>query len=331
MAYRVGAEVAGGDQGFQHRGTKYFAKCGQSTWIGVFKDAYGNPVLPWYSKPSRRYAPGLLELAPKALEDYAVNGKGPLYLDTAGATDQDYKYMLFWLINEGNAALVDYMEEEGIDTRKNPIEFMRYPPLGGPGIRINTNSETSVPGLYAGGDGSRGIGAMAGAAIHGWVGGENAAKYAKDTPLSNINRIKDKINEKEKLIEDIQSRENGASWREVNIALQQIMTDYVREIRSETMLNAGLTYLRRLKEKAYKTMMAANKHELMRGLEALNLIDQGELVFIASNDRKESRDSYIRSDYPYTDPKYNGKYIVLRKENDKIVTDWAFGQRKLGW
>jgi succinate dehydrogenase/fumarate reductase flavoprotein subunit len=327
MAFRVGAELTSGDQSFRHRGPKYFARCGQATWIGVFKDAKGDPAISWETKVERKDSPMLLEVAPQALEDFAKSGKGPLYLDSSGVSDENYEYMVHWLRNEGNTALIDYMEEEGIDTRKTPIEFMRYPPVGGPTIRINTNSETSIPGLYAGGDnswsmGSMCIGGIAGAAIHGWIAGENAAEYAKEVALPNMNKVKGKIAEKKRLIEEIQGRETGASWREVNIALQQIMSDYIRDVRSETMLTAGLTYIRRLRGKAYTTMMAENQHDLTHCLEALDLVDQGELVFIASNERKETRDAFIRSDYPFINPAFNGKQIVLKKEDDKIVTRW---------
>jgi succinate dehydrogenase/fumarate reductase flavoprotein subunit len=330
MALRIGAELTGSEQTLRHRGPKYFARCGQATWIGIFKDAKGNPVGPWPTELDRRYSPALLELAPQALEGYAKSGRGPLYLDSAGLSDEDYEYMIHWLRNEGNTGLVNYMAEEGIDTRKNPIEFMFYPPFGGSSIRINVRSETSVKGLYAAGDNASGIAAMAGAAIEGWVAGESAANYAKETGLSNINRVEGTIEEKRRLLEQIQGREVGASWQEVNIALQQIMNDYVGYamglgaggVISETMLMAGLTYLRRLREKAYATMMARNPHELMRCLEVLDLLDLGELVFIAANERKETRGTFIRSDYPFTDPALDGKRIVLAKEDDKIVTRW---------
>ena len=93
-------------------------------------------------------------------------------------------------------------------------------------------------------------------------------------------------------------------------------------VRSETMLMAGLTYVSRLKEKAYTMMMARNQHELMHCLEVLNLLDLGELVFVAANERKESRGAFIRSDYPFTDPALDNKRIVLKKEDENIVTRW---------
>ena len=47
----------------------------------------------------------------------------------------------------------------------------------------------------------------------------------------------------------MQRRENGPDWKEVNIALQQLMQDYAGVVRSESMLKAGLSYLRRSEKK----------------------------------------------------------------------------------
>jgi succinate dehydrogenase/fumarate reductase flavoprotein subunit len=171
---------------------------------------------------------------------------------------------------------------------------------------------------------------MAGAAIHGWIAGENAASYAKKAGSTSIKKLEGLIEEKKRLLANIKGREVGASWQEVNIALQQIMSDYggcaggidAGNIRSETMLVAGLKYIRMLKEKAYATMMARNQHELMRCMEVLSLLDIGELVLIAANERKETRDTFVRSDYPLADPILDGKQIILNKQHDKIITRW---------
>jgi len=59
------------------------------------------------------------------------------------------------LQNEGNWALLDYMDARGIDLQRDPLEFEVYQPRGGSvkaGIVINTRCETGVPGLYAAGE-----------------------------------------------------------------------------------------------------------------------------------------------------------------------------------
>jgi succinate dehydrogenase/fumarate reductase flavoprotein subunit len=100
------------------------------------------------------------------------------------------------------------------------------------------------------------------------------------------------------------------------------MQDYVGPVRSESLLNAGLGYLRRLKEKAYREIMAVNQHELMHCQEVLNSFDVGESIFVAALERKETRDDVVRSDYPFMNPQYNNKILVCRKVDGVIHTEW---------
>ena len=99
------------------------------------------------------------------------------------------------------------------------------------------------------------------------------------------------------------------------------MSDYAGFVRSETMLEAGLTHLGRLKKEAISTMIAGNQHELIRALEVFNLIELGELVCIAARERKESRGWHERKDYPYTDPLLD-KQLVIKKVDGRTVTTW---------
>ena len=59
----------------------------------------------------------------------------------------------------------------------------------------------------------------------------------------------------------------------------------------------------------------------MHCLEVINLFDPGELIFIAANERKESRGVHVRADYPYTNPLLN-RLLVVKKVNGKTVTEW---------
>jgi succinate dehydrogenase/fumarate reductase flavoprotein subunit len=177
-----------------------------------------------------------------------------------------------------------------------------------------------VKGLYVAGDES--ISGISQAAVSGWIAGENAAKYSKEVSPPTIERTKAKIKEKKDLINQIRSREIGPNWKEVNIALQQIMMDYAGTVRSETLLEAGLSYLLRLKKKACSTMKAVNQHEMARCLEVLNLLDLGELIFITAIERKETRGPHVRTDCPFTNPLLNNKLLFIKKVDEKPLTGW---------
>lgn len=319
-AYRVGAELKSLEIPNIHAGPKYFARAGQATWIGVLRDPQGKPLGPFITKPERKYGDITIEVNKSIVADYDKSGRGPVYMDCRGISDDDYEYMMHWFIHEGCVALTNHMKEEGIDLRRNPVEFMTYDRGCSGRIYINNKCETSVEGLYAAGD-ELGEG-ISYAAAFGWIAGENATNYAKGVEPPTVEKVKAKIVENKGLIEEIRSHKVGPDWKEVNIALQQIMRDYAGNIRSEALLEAGLSYLRRLKDKAYSTMIANNQHELGRCLEVLNLFDLGELVFIAANARKETRARHVRSDYPLTNPQWNNKVLIVKKIDEKPATEW---------
>jgi succinate dehydrogenase/fumarate reductase flavoprotein subunit len=221
--------------------------------------------------------------------------------------------MMHWMWHEGNAPLLDYMRDEGIDVRKHPIEFQTYHIIPEGKIWINEKGEASVPGLYSAGDES--MGGISCAAVYGWIAGENAAAFSRGVSRSENGSIQIDVSKKAEMIQQISGRKEGADWKEVNIALQQLMQDYAGVVRSESMLTAGLSYLRRMRNKVDQSMIARNRWELTRCLETLNLLDLGELVLIAANERKESRAFHVRSDFPLTNPVMDGKEIIIRKRH----------------
>ena len=320
MAYRAGGMIVGPESPKRHMGPRYFGRFGQATWIGVLRDPNDKPVGPYVTKPNRTYGDMTMEVKSGILEDYLKSGRGPVYMDCRGITPEDYDYMMSAFVDEGLSSLIDYMKEEGIDLRKNPVEFGTYHINPEGKVWINEKAETSLKGLYAAGDES--IVSIGPAATYGWIAGENAAAAAKNGPAVDVEKARAEIEEKKNVVREIASRKEGADWREANVALQQIMQDYAGLVRSETLLTAGLDYVRRLRDKARRSLKARNRWELTRSLETLNLLDLGELVFMAANERKETRALHTRSDYPLTDPMLDGKALYVWKENGVPTFEW---------
>lgn len=319
MAYRAGAEIVGPEMPKRHVGPRYFSRFGQATWIGVLRDPQDKPIGPYVTTPHRVYGDMTPEVRGVYLEEFLKTGKGPVYMDCRGISEEDYEYMMHWMWHEGNAPLLDHMKEEGIDFRKHPIEFQTYHIISEGKIWINEKGETSLPGLYSAGDES--MGGISCAATFGWIAGDNAAGHARNIPSGGVEAAGLQISEKRNRIEAIESRKEGPDWREVNIALQQLMQDYAGMVRSETLLTAGLEHLQRMRKKVDQTMVARNRWELTRCLETLNLLDLGELVFSGASARKETRGLHVRSDYPLTDPVMDGKEIFVRRVNGNPLTE----------
>jgi succinate dehydrogenase/fumarate reductase flavoprotein subunit len=320
MAYRVGAELINMEMINRHAGIKNYARAGQGSWMGVVRDPEGRPVGKYLKKPDRRYHDIIMEVDKQVFDRYAETGKGPLYMDCTGISEEDLEYLKKAMVNEGNMGLMEHLNDEGVDLRKNPVEFATYEIRSSGRIDANARSETSVPGLYSTGDET--TFSISSAAVFGWVGGENAAGYVKEASDQEWDHLDDQIKEKESLVALFQNRDAGPDWYEANLALNHTMADYAGPVRSQALLEAGLRHLRRLKAKLLDMATARDRWELTRLLEVVNLYDLGELVFIGGLERKESRGLHQRVDYPYIDPLLNGKMLVIRKEDEGPVTAW---------
>jgi succinate dehydrogenase/fumarate reductase flavoprotein subunit len=320
MAHRAGATLVGPEMPKRHPGPRYFARFGQATWVGVLRDPFDRPVGPYVTKPDRRYGDMTMEARSTILDDYLKSGRGPVYMDCRGIAEDDYKYMMNAFVDEGMTSVINHLKEEGIDLRKTPVEFGTYHMCSEGKILINEKAETPVKGLYAAGDES--ILSIGPSSTYGWIAGESAALYAKSAPEPETETVREQIEEQKGVVAEILKRKQGLGWKEANVALQQVMIDYAGPVRSETMLAAGLSYVRRLKEKFAKGVIAQNRWELTRCMETRNLLDLGELVFLAAAERKESRGLHNRIDYALTDPMLDDKVICIRRVNGKPVLEW---------
>ena len=325
MAYRAGAKLVNMEFPNRHAGPKFLARCGKSSWIGIFKDPRGKTIGPFVTQPTRELGDITSDVWNSVLTDLLKSGRGPTYIDCTRTAKEDIDYMIWSLEHEGNTAMLDYMDKEGIDVRKHMVEFMQYEPhLIGRGIEIDLNAESNVKGLFAAGDLTGNFRAdIAGAATFGWIAGESAAIRAKKIKKFQKAENSALVKTRRRIYSAIIARESGATWQEANMALQQIMRDYAGvEVRSETLLGAGLKYLNDLKQHILEKLTADNAHSLMRCLEVLDLLENGEAIFHTALERKETRAMHIRSDFPFTNPLLAEKYLTIRKEKNKPIVEW---------
>ena len=326
MAFRAGAKLINMEIPNTHAGPKYLARCGKATWIGVYKDPSGKPVGPFVTKPTRELGDITADVWNSVFPDYHKSGKGPVYIDCTETSREDLDYMIWGLEHEGNTAMLSYMASEGIDLRKHRIEFMKYEPflIGSRGIEIDQKAETNIKGLYSAGDEVGNFRAdIAGAATFGWIAGKSASERAKR--IAGFHKADESplVQDRAKFYSEILQRESGPSWKEANLTLQQIMNDYAGiTVRSETLLKAGLKYLRDLKRKALTTLFAENSHSLMRCLETLDLMDCGETIFLTALERKETRGLHVRSDFPFTNPLLQEKFLTVQQEQGNVRLEW---------
>jgi succinate dehydrogenase/fumarate reductase flavoprotein subunit len=324
-AYRAGAKLVNMEFPNRHAGPKYLARCGKASWIGVYKDPGGEPIGPFVKKPTRELGDITSDVWNSVFTDYHTSGRGPAYIDCSQTAKKDIDYMLWGMENEGLTALLNYMNDEGIDVRKHMVEFMQYEPhLIGRGIDIDLNGASSIPGLYAAGDLVGNFRAdIAGAAVFGRIAGVAAAERSRKMKGFHKAEKSPQVGERADLYSQMLEDGDGPDWREANLALQQIMKDYAGvQVRSETLLKAGLKYLGDLRKKTLATLKAHNSHSLMRCLEVVDLLDCGETIFHTSLERKETRAMHIRKDFPFTNPLLADKFLTIRLKKGKPDLKW---------
>jgi succinate dehydrogenase/fumarate reductase flavoprotein subunit len=324
-AYRAGAKLVNMEFPNRHAGPKFFARCGKATWIGLVAGPSGRPVGPFVDKPTKELGDITADVWNTVFTDMLVSGKGPAYMDCSATAEEDIEYMMWGLKSEGNTAMLDYMKKEGIDVRRHMVEFMQYEPhLIGRGVEIDLDGQSTVKGLFAAGDPVGNFRAdIAGAATYGWIAGGSAAQRAKG--MRGHEKAEDSpiVQERAKIYSSFTERHSGPNWREANVGLQQIMNDYAGVlVRSETLLKAGLKYFRDLKEKVLGTMAAKNSHGLMRCTEVLDLMECGEAIFLTALERKETRALHRRSDFPFTNPLLQDKFLTIRQIDGDVRTEW---------
>ena len=313
-AYRAGARLVNLDLPYKHAGPSLFARCGKATWIGVLTDLHGKPVGPFVTKPTRELGDVTSDIWQGVFDEKMAAGTGPVYMNCSMTSDEDLEHMRKCFISEGDTSINDYLDQYNIDLRKEMIEFNTYEfTLSGKGLEIDEHAETSLKGLYAAGDMVGNVrGDITSAAVFGQIAGEHASSVCKDYPEESVEGHP-LIAKTLAFYQEILGRESGATWMEANSTLNQIMDRYVsvKQVRSETLLQAALKYISDLKRYAHEQIKAANSHEMIRVLEVLDLLDCAEAVALVSENRKETRGFHIRADYPFTNPLLNNKFQTI--------------------
>lgn len=188
------------------------------------------------------------------------------------------------------------------------------------GIRIDKDSKTSLPGLFAGGiasDMNCGVHFsipynLMGSSITGRRAGQSAAEYIKEVDLTEPD-ASEIAALKERMYEPL-GKETGAT--EADIRLKLIDAWPYVEYRNENNLLKAQDLFREIEE-AGKDMKARDIHELVKVLKVRNLAQLGQAEAVAARERKESRLEHYREDYPLTDNR-NLKWVIVTGTGDNI-------------
>ena len=115
--------------------------------------------------------------------------------------------------------------------------------------------------------------------------------------------------------------EDGTEPLELECSVRYINDHYVAMHMSEGKLKEGLNRLSSLKREFMGRLMARNPHELMRCIEAKNILELSELHLKACIERRETRGNFIRKDYPERNPENDNFISICRQVEGKDIIE----------
>jgi succinate dehydrogenase/fumarate reductase flavoprotein subunit len=225
------------------------------------------------------------------------------------------------------------LDRAGLDVFKD--KFEQYMALKGSfypgGLRINTNCETNIPGLYAAGDASgtnftgpnyAALGSgTAGASVTGYRAGQNAAEFAKKS--KDIDTAESAIAKYREMVFAPLQRDCGFSTKHVLTRIQQTIFPYeVRMIMHEKRLKSALTMIEFFRDHFLPKLWASDPHGLRMAHEVRNMLPGAEMMLRTALYRTESRGWFYREDYPRRDDENWLKWVLVKKEDEKMKV-WA--------
>jgi len=287
----------------------------------------------------KKYAPSKMELAPRDIVSRAIETE---IREGRGFKDEEgFEYVYLDLRHLGKKKILERLAQirelsidfEGVDPIKEPIPIRPTAHYTMGGIDTDINGKTPLKGLYA-------IGECACVSVHGAnrLGGnslldilvfgklaaldivENASFEKKEFLAKALAKVEEKI---AFLFEDKKHSENAFKlYKE----LGDILWSGVGVFREEKGMKEAMEKIIKLKERA-KNLTVKDKSdvfntELLFSLKLLNSLEIALAVVIPAIERKESRGSHYRLDYPKRDDKNFLKHSIITKENGEYKLSW---------
>jgi len=193
------------------------------------------------------------------------------------------------------------------------------------GVTIDSDTQTSVAGLYAAGEvcaGMHGANRLAGNALAevfamGGIAGRNAALYAKEQGMSDTSESQ--IENERQQLESLFSQSGNDSVAMVK-SLKKMMWLKAGIVRDPQTLKSALIEIEDLREES-RNCKVETPQDIMNIIGFSNMLLLSEMVCKSALLRTETRGSHCRSDYLEEDNSNWLKNIVIYKENNEMTVD----------
>ena len=292
-----------------------------------------------------RYAPKLLDLAPRDIAARAImteiqDGKG------INGDKSIYDYVYLDATHLGKEVIEAKLPEIadfsrtylGIDPIRKPIPVQptAHYAMGGiptdiDGRVIADGSGTPYEGLYAAGEcacvsvhGANRLGtnSLVDLVVFGKRAGKAIAQFVKGADFPNVSA--EAADFTKARIAGLRDGKKGPQPEDLRLQMQRVMTEQVGVYRNEKGMAKAVKAIRNLREqyreiKVQDTSKTFNTN-LLEVLELGNLLDLAYITAFCALERKESRGSHARSDYPERDDANWLIHSLAWLKEDEIIT-----------
>lgn len=247
-------------------------------------------------------------------------GKTPLYRHLKHLPDDYFKRVQLCYCDEKPVDF-KFAEERQFNPHNHAFEVTPFKPLSfmaSSGVHVNEDFDTNLPGLFAIGDVASPLHSCSVAAGSAFLTADYLPEYLKGISDPNIDEGQIE-SAKEKAFAPLKGGKRDIEPLDLETSVRYICERYVGLLRSEGKMNEGLRRIGSIKRAVVPRVKARSPHQLMRYLEATNILDMAEVHIQSCLERKESRGNFMRVDYPDRDPARDNNLTHQRLENGKPV------------
>jgi fumarate reductase (CoM/CoB) subunit A len=218
---------------------------------------------------------------------------------------------------------LESLEKLGFDIRKDLIEVFPVVHSTTGGIRIDEECQTRIHGLFAAGQVAFAVGdclveggtGMVDALVWGKRAGEFAAIHSRTTDHSGP--IETDVEEEGRWLKAPLEKTSGTPPIKAMRRLQKAMWKGASIIKNREGLEETLNEIKEIQGNLNELYIGIKRglfnHELREAIELRHMLTTSEMIVRSSMMRQESRNRFLRSDYPNQDDEHWLKHIVVEK------------------
>lgn len=273
------------------------------------------------------YAPSRMELAPRDITSRAIAteiraGRG---IHPDGSAGGAFVYLdLRHMGQEKIMSRIPFCWEEahrllGIDAVHQPMPVRPTVHYSMGGIPVNTDGQVRssadelVEGFFAAGEAAcvsvhganrLGSNSLLECVVYGKRTGAAIAQYVQTRKLPEVNETS-YITEAQNQIQALLDQQGEYRIAQIRQRYQDCMTEHCGVFRSEAVMREGLTQLKQIQQQYHQIVLDDKDKlwntEIIEALELRSVMIVGEVILTAALNRRESRGSHAREDYPDRD------------------------------